>query len=390
MFLEALKREVWKKAKGNTSIAKASHHYEDIRKAILRDTAYRLSKDTIRNFLEDRHEPQPKVLDIYATFVLEGTQEKPKTIQEFEDWLLKQNEVEPKTQSAWPSRIRVLLASLVLLLVFIFGTIGSRFTDSEPADLAGVIKNDSSLEGPIMFHYPFQKPKLRRLYNDGWFWMGDSTDVNLWEAYNPVSNDYLRMPTLLGDSWSENRNYPPYIRNVLARSIDCGSCCEISVKIVGFNPYQRYQQAGLFLFNSKEEVPSLRYTFASNGGSNHIDAVLREGLYQNRHLIPGQIYGHRSRISWIKENSNGQHPQPDIQVDSIILQVTIDPPHYFFVYQINDNEPVPLASRKIEVLEPRFLGIAAFQGRPDIPYPSYPIADTIVASFEYVNLEPCK
>lgn len=83
---EALRMEVWRKAIGNGSIAKGNHYYDKISKAIFQETEYSLSKDTIRNFFEDKHSPSPKTLDIYSTYVLGYDKDSPKTYSDFQTW----------------------------------------------------------------------------------------------------------------------------------------------------------------------------------------------------------------------------------------------------------------------------------------------------------------
>jgi hypothetical protein len=46
-------------------------------------------------------------------------------------------------------------------------------------------------------------------------------------------------------------------------------------------------------------------------------------------------------------------------------------------------------SQKLPFTKPIALGLAAFQGRPDIPFPIYPATEPISAKFEYVIVEPC-
>lgn len=86
MNTKTLKLAIWKKVIGNEAILKHNHYYESIRDAIFYETGYIVNRDTVRNFLEDRNRPSPRMLDIYATFVLGGTRDEPKTFYDFKQW----------------------------------------------------------------------------------------------------------------------------------------------------------------------------------------------------------------------------------------------------------------------------------------------------------------
>jgi hypothetical protein len=83
MDTTTLKSAIWKKVIGSDDILEHNHYYEIIRDAIYSETGYRVNRDTIRNFFQDRNSPSPRLLDIYATFMLGGSQEAPRTYYEF-------------------------------------------------------------------------------------------------------------------------------------------------------------------------------------------------------------------------------------------------------------------------------------------------------------------
>lgn len=385
MSLEALKNELWKKAKGNDTIAHANHHYEDIRKEILRETGYPLSKDTIRNFLEDRHTPQPKVLDIYATYVLGGDTDHPKTFQDFEHYIQSRSIYEKVTELVPRGRQGFWL--IIMLLFIITSLVSLVLYRQHPGN--GVFPILTSRSITLPFNHQFEDPSLSALQREGWRLFGDTANTQIWEQYNGGRSGYITLPTLLGDSWLENRDYKPGIVNILAHPIQCGPCCEIAVKITDFNPYQRYQQAGFFLYFSEEEVPSLRFNFAATARSNHLHLVVRDGVRQNRDITPLPQNSYRTLISPIKTDPRTQRPILQKKINSITLSAIIEGDQFYYQYQIDDGEIIPVRSGKLEWGAPQYIGLAAFQGRPDIPYPSFPVADVIEARFEYVQLIPC-
>lgn len=238
--------------------------------------------------------------------------------------------------------------------------------------------------------YNFTHSDLSLLNKDGWFLFPDSVDLRLWNDSVTQTSGLLNLKTHLGGPWLENRDFSPKTINILAHPIQCGECCEIQVKLVAFNPYQRYQQAGFFLFYSESEIPSISFIFACGGGTNHIQAVRRDGEYANEHLIPFEQYKSRAKVSDIFLNPDTKKYEPRVAVDSTILKLVVQGSHYFFLYKTDQNEFKPVASKKIEFGRPISIGLTAFQGRPDVPTPVFPVADVIEAKFEYVTITKCK
>ena len=368
MTIDALKTELWRKVIGNTTIAKHNHYYEEIQGAILKETGYTLSRDTIRNFIEGRNNPSPRTLDIYATFILGGTQEEPKTLQDFQVWWEKTYEENKHPLSFYLSpKNRGLIIAIISLFIIVFVTSFG----------GGIFEGDNS-----DFYYEFRNSDLSILERDGWFLFGDVIDRSEFDNVKDLPG--LRLRTFLGGGHLENDDYEPYQKNFLAYPIECHNC-EIEVSITDFNPTERYQQAGLFLFYNESAVPSLRCTYVSAGDNMHnlYQVILRTGKYDNTYLCPGTRY--RDRISVTKV----QNGVPDIIIDSLVLQLRIkEGDTYFFRYKIDKGDYVPVRSMSLDLPTPKYIAMAAFQGRPDVPYPVYPVADSIYARFNYVRVRP--
>ena len=484
--LDALREEVWKRVIGNKQITKGNHYYEQIRVTILRETAFSLSKDTIRNFCEKKHIPSPKTLDIYSTFVLNGSEQSQKTFTDFQTWYSSKETLPGSKIYLNSNRYKyfvlvgglgliILLVStvltiqspsseqdyiyshpdavsspqiqlstekipdkdLILTLLSDFPYDKSKNADKKEAQrilewigvrkmtydkrqieptLSGFMENDCKLsilinpkelkntygiycdcssvvESSKLSYVEITKPRkthsfykrfftanLVELKADGWNLFPDSINPKVWDNTKYSSNGYLTLETFPGDSYLENRSYQPTVINILAKEITCGSCCEILVKIVDFNPNQLYQQAGFFIFYENIPYPSMRMTLAYTGG---ITVTRRNAKYSNSHLIT--IKKHKTRAQ-VYKMANGKILNPN---DSIVLKMRIENNQYFFSFKKDNNDFIDITSQSFDFPSPKHIGLAAFQGRPDIPYPVQPLADTIPANFEYVRLISC-
>lgn len=369
MTIDILKTELWKKVIGNATIAKRNHYYEEIQGAILKETGYTLSRDTIRNFIEGRNNPSPRTLDIYATFIIGGTQEEPKTFQDFQEWWEETYAEDREAIPLHPFLINrgLIVAFVLLLIIVIVGSLlGGRVSKGDNSD----------------FYYEFRNSDLSVLERDGWFLFSDVIDRSEFDNVKDLPG--LRLRTFLGGGHLENDDYEPYQKNFLAYPIECHNC-EIEVSITDFNPTERYQQAGLFLFYNESPVPSLRCTYVSAGDDEHniYQAILRTGKYDNTYLCPWSRYGDRIGVTKV------QNGVPNIIIDSIVFQLRIkNGETYFFRYKIDEGDYVPVRSMSLDLPTPKYLAMAAFQGRPDVPYPVYPVADSIYARFNYVRVRP--
>lgn len=251
MTIETLKTELWKKVKGNEVIVKASHHYQDIRDAIEDATGYILSRDTIRNLLEDRNQPSLQTQDIYATFILGGTQEKPKTFQDFQRWWEeKQNMEEEQDQKQAPSSkiLYGVIAVVVLILLL--------WKSCEPGQNQAVQKHD------FYFLDSFLIEDVNTLLDNDWQIL--DPDQQYLDTLSVIRHeeDYLHLFTLEGDYWdawgaaSERLK----IKNMFVHEVKC-ACCVITTKIDSFFPTEAHQQAGIFLFDDLDKENFIRITY---------------------------------------------------------------------------------------------------------------------------------
>lgn len=366
--------EAWKKAFGNEQINPAGRYCKKISQAIEEEVGEVLHKDTIRNFLRGNNDPQPRIRDIYATFVLEGNEERPCTYNDFILHIKEEDSTagEEKKRPRLPVLTRMAgcrtmsVAALIIAIIAILGTAGFSFLLSRSK--------------PSSISYRFTHSNLEQLEADGWFLFPDSIDYDLWGRY--PNSGYLTMETFPGDSYLDNREYKPWVINILARAFECGDCCEIEVKVTGFTPWQRYQQADFFLFYEDEAVPSFRMGYGFAGSVVATDAFIRDDIYSNRSFFPPHYIG-RTRIL------SGRDIDAKVSLDSVVLKIRIQDGQYFLLHKVNDGGFIPLRSQSLDFPPPRYIGLAAFQGRPEIPYPVYPQADTIPAHFEYVRIRPC-
>lgn len=242
----------------------------------------------------------------------------------------------------------------------------------------------------LAWNYAFVNSQLSNLQEDGWFFFGGSIDLNLWSEKNhPDSADYLTLQTFLGGPWLDNRDYEPLTINILAHTVSIGNCAEIEVKLVDFNPYSRYQQAGFFLYYNDTELPSISFKYAAAGESNHLQASIRDGKYSNRHLLLPARTGNTKLVSKIAFPDT-DHASPEKYVENLRLRLRIEDNTYFFLYSVDDQDFQALSGMALDLPAPKYIGLAAFQGRPEIPDPVFPVADVIDAKFEYVKIRLCE
>ncbi|MCB9289676.1 MAG: hypothetical protein H6560_20400 [Lewinellaceae bacterium] len=373
-YIDRLRREVWKRAMGNERINPSSRYCRRISHAIEEQVGEVLHKDTIRNFLRGNNEPQARIRDIYATFVLNGNAAQPCTYDEFILWVEGQSfsaekEKTDRRRQTFPLPGRSLKRAAVIIAIAIGVFVAALF-------LPPVLRPE-----PTNLFYRFTHSNLEQLEADGWFLFPDSINHELWGRY-PESG-YLTLETFPGDSFLDNRDYKPWVINILARAFECGSCCEIEVKITDFTPGQRYQQAGFFLFYGHSVVPSLRMAYAWEGVSVATNIFIRDDTYSNRTLFPTSAFNNRRKILSALNYAEG------VRLDSVVLKARVQGNQYFLLHKIDDGDFIALRSQSLNLPPPRYIGLAAFQGRPEIPYPIYPQADTLQVNFEYVRIRPC-
>lgn len=370
-YLTLLKEKVWSKAIGTKQIVLERVYFEHISNAIYKELKERIHWHTIRNLYKNRHKPSPQTLKVLSTYLI-GDIDHPKTFEHWKESIETPTpdihvEEPPTPRRAYLNLKRYGLGLMILILLFIVFCLYKREKATKE------------------LYETFSNSNLASLEDEAWFLFPDSINLDLW-AKQP-DHDYLSLMTYLGDAWLENVEYEPKVINILAKKISCGNCCEIEVKLVGFNPYQRYQQAGFFLFENKTPVPSLRYNFESGGLTNHVAAVLRKGNRSNEPLISASEPRFRRQVV-IGKIVDGK---PEKLLDSIFLKLRIEKNQYSFYKRINNGVyDAPIRTMDLEFGPPKYLGLAAFQGRPDIPAPVWPVADIIPANFAHVRVTKCK
>jgi hypothetical protein len=350
--------------------------------------------DTIRNFLNDKTVPSTKTLNIIAWYLHEN-QTKLFTFQEFKQHHdLSGNNQSPPLEtersdtsnfsptkghsetgasSFWKKALRKKVSLLILLF---FLTVATSFLFI-------------AYEVEANYAQSFTNSNLAELQDKGWFLFPDSIDLKKWDNPRYKNSGYLTLETHLGGSWVENRNYKPKSINILAHSISCGTCCVIKTKIVDFNPYQRYQQAGFFIYYNKKVAPSLLYTLETNEFDVKVQAVRRDAEYQNTNIIESKNYGRRSRISKFVCDEKLDSVIAETKIDSIVLKLIIEDDQYFFEYKTDENPWLSITSKMLPFGSPQYVGLVAYQGRPDIPRPVWPVADVIPANFASFSLTRC-
>lgn len=372
---QLLREKVWQKAIGTSEVILENHFFKLIAKKIEEEIEPEkvgkgagLHWHTIRNFFKGgRHKPTQTTLDMLSWYVLGG--DTPQTFVYFQEHFsaeIKSGNSE-QSQSGSPIQGRRAIFFWSLIIMGIATGIGIyAFGNNERQT----------------FFYHFEHSGLQELRQDGWFLFPDSVNTDLWIRED--TTPYLRLQTYLGDSYLENRDYRPYVINILSREIDCGDCCKIQVKLVDFNPYERYQQAGFFLFSGKSVIPSIRLTFASDSRAGRVSLFYRNGTFSTEYLVDTEQH-HIRALGYIVDEGIVRNP-----LDSLVLEIEKAGDEYFFSWKPADQPFIPILSKKLTFGTPRYLGLAAFQGRPDVPYPVYPVADTLAANFEYVRVVPCE
>lgn len=330
--------------------------------------------DTILNFLNKRKQPSTRLLNIVSWYLKEDPSEF-YSFESFKTSLTTEKllvEKMPVKKRPWSGKKSVYL--LVPAIILVFTTI-LIFTRNQGQT--------------VPYSEKFSSSDLTHLKRNDWFLFNDSIDLSKWD--NPIyrDNGYLTLETHLGDSWLVNRNYKPKVINILSRKISCGSCCVIETKIVDFTPYQRYQKAGFYIFYGKKVFPSIRFSVTSDSKETTVNSVRRNNEYDNQHVFTKTEIKKRSDIGNILGRSLKDLKQPVNLIDSITLRLTIEKDQYFFEYRVNDREYIAITSENIALGTPEYVGITAQQGRPDIPFPIWPVAEIIPAKFESFSISSC-
>lgn len=234
-------------------------------------------------------------------------------------------------------------------------------------------------EVPFFSGQRFTTSLLDSLYQTNWFLL--NPDLPKWVKSD--TNQCLVMKTYQGDSWLDDPSIEPTINNILTHRINCGDCCEITIKIRSFHPNQRYQQGGFFLFygESGEEIPSVRYTYDGTERATYVSAIYRSVVHQNESLL-------RDKSTIRRRITHQSLPQWDSHIDSIMLRLRVKESLYTFSRKVNDEEYISVKSMELPLSKPSYIGLAAFAGYAKIP-PVIPVADSIEVYFEYLKINPC-
>ena len=234
---------------------------------------------------------------------------------------------------------------------------------------------------PTNYKKRFTNSNIDELAKDGWFLQNKDTDY--WGRYK--DSGYLTLETFEGDSWLNHTKYKPYVKNVLTKKIYLSSCGSISIKLKNFNPYQRYQQAGFFLYynNLKTDYPNLRMTYAfskikgRDSGWNIIQVV------RKHHEFGSEPLTHKK----LNKVEAGVHLDT---INSLWMRIEIEENLYKFSYRTDDEgEYLPIREEFITLPQPTYIGLTAFQGFPLVP-PPIPVADTIPAHIERIEIKSCR
>ncbi|MEQ8702284.1 MAG: hypothetical protein RIC19_00100 [Phaeodactylibacter sp.] len=371
MPIEKLKKDLWEKVFRNKNIEKHSHYYSDIRDAIKEKTGFHLSRDTIRNLMEDRNRPSPKMLDIYATFLLDGCQDQPFTFQDYLEYCQQQPTLAETKQQVpspddSPKRHKLVFIALPicsLLFVLLF-SLAPQKTKS--------------------FHWTegFHNNSPAGLHDRGWkFICFDSTH------WNQIRSGVLTLFTQYGE-YSSNL-IDSTVHNLVYKKLDC-THCEITVKIVDFNPSNRYQQAAVFLLDSNlTRTNNLRFSFATMNPDTFFEHRTQAHRVEHKRGVQvlNQVEGRTVHFTKQLHTQIYDKEEQPIAEKEIWLKMKITPDHYQTAYMINDSIGGFTSFAKDQLhFDPKYIGLACLgNGVRANTCPS--TAEDIPAYFDYVRVE---
>ena len=351
--IDELKVAIWRKAIGEKKIVNTANYFRQISGDIFKVTGTKLHEDTIRNFFTDKHSPRRETLDVFSNYVL--TKNHTNDTKHFIDF---QNEIVSRKK-----RVPVFLIAVLVGIILIFAGIRLFRSYGLPAQ-----------KSADFFEQKLDCTSLKCLEKKGW--TIENYDSLTWNNQNHTN---LVLLTQEGDSWLDDTRYTPQIKNILKHKLPHGDF-EVEVTLVDFNPSQRYQQAGFFIFfDENQGVPSVRMTYANANEFNKVQGVYRQGLHSNKDLLEGR--NERAIISFVK-------PEYTRYVDSLTLRLEVNQNEFSFARKINNEEFIYIKSVNLELNKtPTYIGLAAFQGYPTLP-PSLPPADIIPAQFSKIVVRP--
>ena len=356
-LITLLKEYVWYKAIGNQEIVHSIKYFRQISIEIYNTTGQQLHQDTIRNFYTGKHISRLETLDIFSKYVLSDNDAY--TSKNFSDF---KTEVKIKK----PFQTKLFGNRIFLLLILILAVVIVIMVNKRPTIIA---------EATPYFSHRLNCSDIDCLGNLGW--VITNFDSASWDKNK--SKEYLTLLTIEGDSWLDDRRHTATVHNIVKHKLPIHDLV-IELTLIDFNPYQRYQQAGFFLFFEEgTEVPSLRMTYANADTINKIQGVFRQSNHTNIDLLEDRI--DRATISSSKSY------QFDC-IDSITLRLEVDQKEFSFARKINDQKLIYIKTVNLNVKNvPKYIGLAAFQGYPTLP-PSLPPADIIPAQFSGISVLP--
>lgn len=222
-----------------------------------------------------------------------------------------------------------LLAALLLL-----GALAARFFQARPD------KN---------WKEDFEQTSVDSLQAKGFEWM--DYEPNWWSKQ--LQKGKLTLYTLRGDYWYDEPDTPT-ISNLLCRKIN-GRKCKITVKLDGFDPTQDFQQAGIFLLDSKKTRDhNIRFTLAACSSCSPPRQVLQ--MVKNEHGTVFEKFVVAKQIS----------PKASPTAQSLWLRMEYESGQvrFFYHWGAEYSSFQEIATMDIDY-EPAFVGLAAFRGLKD-------------------------
>ena len=209
--------------------------------------------------------------------------------------------------------------------------------------------------------------------------MFDSLISESWERRdeNPGS---LTLFTHRGDYWRGTvESGDMSVTNVLVKEINADNFT-VTVDLKDFNPLNRFEQAGFVLFD-EELSPSniIRMTMTYTGPSGKVSNTEVDNQWvQTVRVTNGDPI--EPGVRGIRHPELNDHPLPEI----VSLRAEIDRINQtcYFFYSSNESAFLPVAEITISDFTPKYIGLVAFQGKTESPFPPIP------AKFDEVRMEP--
>ena len=208
--------------------------------------------------------------------------------------------------------------------------------------------------------------------------------------WNQMRDSSLTLFTQFG----EYSGYPPdsTVHNMVIKELAC-KCCEITVQIIDFNPYSRFQQAGFFLLDKeKGRDKTFRHTVMTMGTDTVPDIrICRHNVFNTRatqvfiydegrvhhsthKIAPDQIYDLKVKPKAIK---------------NIFLRTKFHRNSYESSYNLlNKKTNFEKIVKDSFYFEPFYIGLACLgSGVKAKPFPASD--DDIPAYFKFVEVKSC-